>query len=110
MSVLQKCVESEAKVKVYTRKMNGIRGFATGILIAFDKHWNLALMDVDETFSRPRFPRPEYDNGKEPDKLAHRVGQSVMQVLKTRRRTLLCQRHVPQLVMRGEQVVSVQVL
>ena len=41
MSVLQKCVENQTRVKVLTRKLNGVRGTCTGVLIAFDKHWNL---------------------------------------------------------------------
>ena len=65
LSALKDCIEKEKKVKVYTRKLNGIRGYLTGVLVAFDKHWNLALMDVDETYSRPRYPKPEYDNGTE---------------------------------------------
>ena len=27
-------------------------------------HSNLAMADVDETYSRPRHRKPEYDNGK----------------------------------------------
>jgi hypothetical protein len=31
--------------------------FQTVLQVAFDKHWNLALVDVDETFTRKRFPK-----------------------------------------------------
>ena len=44
MSVLQKCVENQARVKVLTRKLNGVRGTCTGVLVAFDKHWNLGFI------------------------------------------------------------------
>ena len=44
MSVLQKCVENQARVKVLTRKLNGVRGTCTGVLVAFDKHWNLGII------------------------------------------------------------------
>jgi len=120
MSVLQKCVENQTRVKVLTRKLNGVRGTCTGVLIAFDKHWNLAMADVDETYSRPRNRKPEYDNGKKipvknQDKdiddtflPVERAGESVIRVLKTRRNTQQCQRHVPQLVLRGEQVILIQ--
>ena len=46
MSVLQKCVENGTRVKVTTRKLTGVRGTCTGVLIAFDKHWNLALVSI----------------------------------------------------------------
>lgn len=110
MSILQKCVQDQVRIKVITRKLNGIRGFCTGLLVAFDKHWNLALQDVDETYSRPRFPKPEYDNGQKLAAAAEKVGESVIRIEKTRRKTQLCQRHVPQLVLRGEHVVLVQLL
>jgi len=120
MSVLQKCVENQTRVKVLTRKLNGVRGTCTGILIAFDKHWNLAMADVDETYSRPRHRKPEYDNGKKiPVKNTNKdiddtvlpvekMGESVIRVVKTRRNTQQCQRHIPQLVLRGEQVILIQ--
>ena len=129
MAVLQKCVENETRVKILTRKLNGVRGSCTGVLVAFDKHWNLALIDVDETYSRPRYRKPEYDNGKvnknlpkiAPEKTrqkaeeaneqqpeTERVGQSVIRIVKTRRNTQLCQRHVPQIVLRGEHVILIQ--
>ena len=126
MAVLQKCVENQARVKILTRKLNGVRGSCIGVLVAFDKHWNLALVDVDETYSRPRYRKPEYDNGqtnKNPEKTrqtaaeakkhetqpeTERVGQSVIRIIKTRRNTQLCQRHVPQIVLRGEHVILIQ--
>lgn len=108
MSILQKCVQDQSRIKVITRNRNGIRGFCKGLLIAFDKHWNLALWDVDETYSRPRYAKPEYDNGQLAS--TEKVGESVIRIEKTRRKTQLCQRHVSQLVLRGEHVVLVQVL
>ena len=32
----------------------GVRGVATGFIVAFDKHWNLAMKDVEEQFTRRR--------------------------------------------------------
>ena len=112
MSVLQKCVENQTRIKVTTRKLNGTRGFMEGVLIAYDKHWNLALADVDETYSRPRHRKPEYDNGKKVEKSLQpeRMGQSVIRIVKTRRNTELCQRHIPQIVLRGEHVILIQPL
>lgn len=123
MSVLSRCVEKRVRVKVVTRKLNGARGFCTGIIVAFDKHWNLALIDVDETYSRLRHRKPEADalsdemesklNVAPATKNAMKretVGESTVQIVKTRRSTELCQRHVPQVVLRGEHVVLVQPL
>lgn len=111
-SALQKCVTESRKIKVSTRKLNGVRGTCTGILVAFDKHWNLAMIDVDETYNRPRYRKPEalMELNKSDHHVTERVGESVIRVLKTRRNTELCQRHVPQIVLRGEQVALVQVL
>lgn len=118
LSVLSKCVEKRSRVKVVTRKRDGIRGSCTGIIVAFDKHWNLALIDVDETYSRLRHRRPEALLSDEMDSKLNisktikreTVGESTIQVVKTRRSTELCQRHVPQVVLRGEHVVMVQPL
>eukprot|EP00093_Oithona_nana_P000066 00066.XXX_53_1524_1 [CDS] Oithona nana genome sequencing. len=110
-SALQKCVTESRKIKVSTRKLNGVRGTCTGILVAFDKHWNLAMIDVDETYNRPRYRKPEalMELNKSDHHVTERVGESVIRVLKTRRNTELCQRHVPQIVLRGEQILSDQI-
>lgn len=38
--------------KVYTRNARGIRGHVEAYVAAFDKHWNLALEDCLEVWTR----------------------------------------------------------
>ncbi|XP_064109236.1 U7 snRNA-associated Sm-like protein LSm11 isoform X2 [Macrobrachium nipponense] len=52
LAVLRRCQQENIRVKVYTRNHSEIRGLVTGYVIAFDKHWNLALRDVDEVFQK----------------------------------------------------------
>lgn len=40
------------RVKVYIRSAVSIRGHCEGYIIAFDKHWNLVMDDVDEVWTR----------------------------------------------------------
>ncbi|XP_063242761.1 U7 snRNA-associated Sm-like protein LSm11 isoform X3 [Bacillus rossius redtenbacheri] len=54
LAVLRDCMVRRARVKVYTRHMAGIRGHCVAYLAAFDKHWNLALEDVTETWTRKK--------------------------------------------------------
>jgi len=76
LGALSEAMKEQRKVKVWTRNDTGIRGFVTGFVEAFDKHWNLALRDVDEHFLRRRkikYPagifsharKPKNDNKKE---------------------------------------------
>ncbi|XP_060071825.1 U7 snRNA-associated Sm-like protein LSm11 [Ylistrum balloti] len=53
LNFLRECVEKRHVVKVWTRGACELRGFCTGYLVAFDKYFNLALMDVDETYRKP---------------------------------------------------------
>lgn len=39
-------------LQVFTRDMAGLRGYCVAFLAAFDKHWNLALEDVREVWTR----------------------------------------------------------
>ena len=43
--------EQRAAVRVVTRHDRGVRGVATGTLVAFDKHLNLVLKEVEERYS-----------------------------------------------------------
>ncbi|XP_053148138.1 U7 snRNA-associated Sm-like protein LSm11 [Hemicordylus capensis] len=50
---LHRCVQEGVKVNVHIRTFKGLRGVCTGFLVAFDKFWNMALTDVDETYRKP---------------------------------------------------------
>ncbi|XP_071516358.1 uncharacterized protein Lsm11 [Panulirus ornatus] len=52
LAVLRECQKDNIRVKVYTRNHSEVRGLLTGFVVAFDKHWNLALRDVDEIFQK----------------------------------------------------------
>nr|CAD7600609.1 unnamed protein product [Timema genevievae] len=124
---------------VYIRNMKGIRGYCIAFVAAFDKHWNLALEDVTEVWTRPIKRKavalggtstsfaPEHGvsrvtgceevlyllavtnciGGPSPEL---QVQPSRVQVVKKDRRTETCERHVSQLMVRGEQVALIAIL
>lgn len=79
------------RVRVLTRYNSGIRGTLTGQLVAFDKHWNLILRDVDESYTQ----------------IARRNDQSMIQHEIFRRRQGRQKRHMAQLMVRGDTIVLV---
>ncbi len=123
MSDLTKYVKAGSRVIVCTRGVSGERGRLKGVLVAFDKHWNLALTDVQETFKRKRKAKPflmsvagkerltpkTEEGAKRSDPKVEYVGESRVRVVKTRRNNFLCERYVPQLLVRGEHVVFVAI-
>ncbi|KAG8128471.1 hypothetical protein E2320_015311 [Naja naja] len=50
---LHRCVRDGVKINVHIRTFKGLRGVCSGFLVAFDKFWNMALTDVDETYRKP---------------------------------------------------------
>ncbi|XP_039976064.1 U7 snRNA-associated Sm-like protein LSm11 [Xiphias gladius] len=50
---LYRCVEERIRVKVHIRTFKGLRGVCSGFVVAFDKFWNMAMVDVDETYREP---------------------------------------------------------
>ncbi|XP_034037259.1 U7 snRNA-associated Sm-like protein LSm11 [Thalassophryne amazonica] len=50
---LYRCVEEKIRVKVHIRTFKGLRGVCSGFIVAFDKFWNMAMVDVDETYRDP---------------------------------------------------------
>lgn len=51
---IKRITAEKTRVKIWTRSDKGFRGFLTGFVDAFDKHWNMTLRDVDEQFVRRR--------------------------------------------------------
>ena len=88
-----------------TRHATGVRGVAFGYLIAFDRYTNLILQDVTEHYT-VRLRRAEAsdatDDGVGVPGTPRGKGR-VKTKISTDRRT----RHVQQVFLRGEQVVSV---
>ncbi|XP_069552980.1 U7 snRNA-associated Sm-like protein LSm11 [Brachyistius frenatus] len=52
---LYRCVQERIRVKVHIRTFKGLRGVCSGFVVAFDKFWNMAMVDVDETYREPLF-------------------------------------------------------
>jgi len=112
LSVLKRCLEEGTRIRVWTRGLSDVRGVTTGFVAAFDKHWNMALTDIDEQFTRKRRRKAPVLGGevaKGPDKDARefRVGESVVKILMVKKKVEICVRHVPQVLLRGEHVVMV---
>jgi small nuclear ribonucleoprotein (snRNP)-like protein len=61
MSVLHEAMALRLRVRVLIRYVDGIRGTATGFVMAFDKHFNLLLRDAEEVYS-PRLPADGLSN------------------------------------------------
>nr|XP_022318322.1 U7 snRNA-associated Sm-like protein LSm11 [Crassostrea virginica] len=55
LSVLQRCVSERLLVQVWIRSAVDLRGMCKGYLVAFDKHFNLAMIDVDELYRCPKW-------------------------------------------------------
>ncbi|XP_077466529.1 U7 snRNA-associated Sm-like protein LSm11 [Stigmatopora argus] len=60
MGELHRCVEQRIRVKVHIRTFKGLRGVCSGFVVAFDKFWNLAMVDVDETYREPLLGKALY--------------------------------------------------
>ncbi|CAM9136525.1 unnamed protein product [Phaeothamnion confervicola] len=49
-SLLTKSLEERHRVRVMIRRVNSVRGTCEGLLLAFDKHMNMVLLDVTERY------------------------------------------------------------
>ncbi|OXU19310.1 hypothetical protein TSAR_007283 [Trichomalopsis sarcophagae] len=106
LGVLFQYMENRIRVKVYTRNANGIRGHVEAYVAAFDRHWNLALEDCLELWTRKVKRKAPALGDPRPAELApDNVPRAIVKEKKGNFETL--ERHVPQLLLRGEQVALI---
>lgn len=107
LGMLHGCMEDKIRIRVYTRNAHGIRGHVEAYVAAFDKYWNLALEDCFEVWSRKvkrKAPALGTDAVKiEPAESG--VPRAVAKKIEGKMETL--ERHVPQMLLRGEQVAII---
>ncbi|XP_029678072.1 uncharacterized protein LOC115244522 [Formica exsecta] len=94
------------RIKVYTRNARGIRGHVEAYVAAFDKHWNLALEDCFEVWSR-KVKRKAPALGADAVKVEAAENGIPKTVVRKERKTETLERHVPQMLLRGEQVAII---
>lgn len=81
---------------------DGVRGQCSGVLTAFDKHMNMVLADVTETYTQRELRQP---TGQVPEGCSQRQRA---RWAKPKLVTVPARRHVDQLLIRGDAVITVQ--
>lgn len=110
---LKKYMDNRQRVKIFIRRKTGIRGFVSGLIEAFDKHWNIALIDVIESWKRRKFKYTKnQDCFGEPQDMSSRLKMLNIKlprviVKSVDRMRVQCTRKIPQIMVRGEQISHV---
>ncbi|KAF5272903.1 hypothetical protein FQA39_LY07669 [Lamprigera yunnana] len=112
LQLLKKCKDDHIQIKIWTRHSHGIRGYCTGYVIMFDKHWNLVLDDVNEIWIRPKHRKIPVDLGDtEKIKLSKsHMHPPKIKIIKSDKKTDTCKRHIDQVLIRGEQIAFITIL
>lgn len=107
-------MRDRVRVKIYTRKEKGVRGYITGFVEVFDSHWNMALSDVFESWKRRKYRYSEnklcgFGEPRDCSEELRKMGITipVVSVKSVDSKCVVCTRRVPKLLIRGEQVVLV---
>ncbi|XP_065351615.1 small nuclear ribonucleoprotein Sm D-like protein [Cloeon dipterum] len=104
--------DKKIRVMIKTRNIYIGTNDMVAYIVAFDKHWNLALTDVEETFIRKKKRKVPAELGEDTVKLSDKelaerglVRPRLIQNIG--KNSELCKRYIPQLMIRGEQIVIV---
>jgi len=123
LALLKSLFFKKCRVKVLIRRAAGVRGICTGFLRAFDKHFNMFMVDVNEEYSRFEWRRSSETRNTQCE---HSISSGVLESAattsgasgastressssSTTRRLVEARRtrHVNQLFIRGDNVVLV---
>lgn len=114
ISLLNKFKVNKVRVKIYVRKEHGVKGFLTGLIEAFDKHYNICLVDCTEVWTRRKFKFSDNKTallGEPQDcsQLLKSMGVKVPEISTKSldRKKVQCTRKISQLMIRGEDVILV---
>ncbi|CAH0600889.1 unnamed protein product [Chrysodeixis includens] len=114
LGVLRECVDKRLRLKIITRHGTGIRGVLHATLVAFDKQWNMALSDILEVWKRKGHRKRKVPPGlgTPVEKGTAATISSVPAVTETPlgKGVWECTRYIPQMMVRGEHVVLVNVV
>lgn len=113
--------------QIYTRNVMTINGHITGFIGAFDKHWNIVLIDAIEVWKRKKYhycckalvlSNDDADDGDDDDEesqmaecLKRLKGLNItlpaLNVKSINRKQVECTRNVSKLLIRGEQIATI---
>jgi len=75
LAMLGACLKRGARVRVRIRRINGVRGHCDGKIKAFDRHFNMILLDADEMFEQVETSSPSSSSGRRSESQLGRVGR-----------------------------------
>ncbi|EDW89558.1 U7 snRNA-associated Sm-like protein LSm11 [Drosophila yakuba] len=123
LELLTKCISSTShhestetrRVRVVIRKHRSVGGSVEGELVAFDKQWNLLLRNATETWKRRKYNYGEQnicDTSVDCTGRLLELGITVPrnQVKSLNRKNVEIRRELPQILIRGENVVLVSLI
>ncbi|XP_053674759.1 U7 snRNA-associated Sm-like protein LSm11 [Anopheles nili] len=117
LSLMKQWMDERTRVRIDIRKQKGVRGYLTGVIEIFDRHWNIAVSDVHETWSRRKYRYSTNTLHPEsiiaPQDCSDRLRNLGIVLPKTKvacdgSKNVIITRNVPQLFVKGTHVVLVR--